>query len=317
MTQVLDAAYPAWTPDSLKAAGIPAICRYLSWLPNSKVITPQEYGGYLAAGIAVTLNWESTGKSWRAGYEQGHSEGAEARRQARALGHPDDRPVIQSIDENVDPALLPLAVAYQQGFNDGGGCGPQGAYSTALVLNELAGRGLISVGWQTNARGWYGNQDDSPHASLIQRTSKSHPSFPSNSYDESDIVGGDWGQHPATPETPSVEPPPAVHTPPPKPVAGGTEIDMSNAKTKTIDLSFSGFGLFVGEWNVGHTVAACQATVNGPAPAPFGPDEWWEWTIDATVAAQIRGSNVVVTGFFPKWKKGDPAPQVNLLAISA
>lgn len=317
MTQVLDAAYPAWSPATLKANGVPAVLRYLSWLPNSKVIQKAEYDAYLAAGIAVTLNWESTGRSYRDGYSKGFADGAEARRQARELGHPDNRPIIQSIDENLDPSLLPTALEYQRGFNDGGGCGPQGAYTTGYALDAMGDAGLISVGWQTNARGWYGNGPDSKHAALLQRTSKSHAAFPSNSYDENDIVSADWGQHPAPFVVPYVPPPKPKPPTPVKPVTGGTTVDLTKTQTNVIQLAPQGFGLFVGEWNTAKTVAACWVTLNGPAPSPFGPDDWWEWVIDSSVAAQMRGPNVIVTGFFPKWQKGDPQPQVHVFAIPA
>lgn len=318
MTKVLDAAYPAWTTAGLKAAGVEGVSRYLSWLPNSKVITQAEYDSYRNAGVPVVLNWESTGRSWRDGYSQGHADGAEARRQARALGHPDTRPIIQSIDENVDPSLTQSAIDYQRGFNDGGGCGPQGIYSTAFVIEALFREGLISVAWQTNARGWYGNGPDSPEAAILQRTSHSFPSFPSNSYDESDVVRSDWGQNPVPAVAPLNPPEPATQ-PVPKPtiITGGTVVDLTKTLNTVIQLAPQGFGLFSGEWNTGKTVGACWATINGPAPQPFGPDAWWEWTIDATVTAQMRGNNVIVTGSFPKWKQNDPHPQVHLFAIPA
>lgn len=314
MSQVLDAAYPAWSPASLKASSIVGVCRYLSWLPNSKVIKQSEYQAYIAAGIPVLLNWESTGRSWRNGYAAGVKEGAEARRQARALGHPDSRPVIQSIDEDCQPGNLQAALAYQRGFNDGGGVGPQGCYSTAFVLDAMHAQGLISIGWQTNARGWYGNGPDSPHAGLLQRTAKDHPWLPANSYDQNDVVKADWGQHPA-PHAPA--PVPHHPTPKPHPVTGGTTVNLKKTKTKLVQLVPAGLGCFVAEWDTGSRVAACWATVNGPAPAPYGPDDWWHPTLTGQVRVQMRGNNVIVTGFFSKWKVGDALPQAHAFAVPA
>jgi hypothetical protein len=87
--------YSWWRPDpnALRQAGITSVCRYLGY--GGKVIDKAEYDALHAAGISVMLNWETTGKSWREGYNTGVNEGREARRQARALGHPDERPIIQ------------------------------------------------------------------------------------------------------------------------------------------------------------------------------------------------------------------------------
>jgi hypothetical protein len=315
MAQVLDAAYPAWTPASLKAAGVPGVCRYLSWLPNSKVIDKAEYDALLAAGLTVTLNWESSGTSWRYGYAQGVSEGREARRQARELGHPDERPIIQSIDEDLPPELLQVALAYQRGFNDGGGCGPQGAYTTGYALDAMAAQALIRVGWQTNARGWYGNGPDSAHAALLQRTTKSHPIFPPNSYDESDVVRQDFGQHPA-PGAPAPAPAPVPPPKPPKPIDGGKIVDLTKTKTAVIELAPQGFGLFYAAWETHATVAACWATTHGPQPSPpVGPDDWWPQSIEGQVRVQQRGTEVIVTGFYPNWKPNQAHPQVHVFAI--
>jgi hypothetical protein len=144
------------------------------------------------------LNWESSGTSWRGGRAAGLSEGKDARRQARALGHPDERPIVHSIDESVANSELDLAADYMAGFNDGGGCGPQGVYRTKLVIEDHSARGLIRVGWQTNARGWKGNGPDCPSAAIRQHTTKSYPQFPPAQYDENTTHADDWGQHPTT-----------------------------------------------------------------------------------------------------------------------
>jgi hypothetical protein len=138
--------------------------------------------------IDVILNWETTGRSWRGGYAQGLQEGKDARTQARYLGYPADYPIIQSIDEGVIASLLGIADNYQRGFNDGGGCGPQGAYGTKLALDSFFDQGLIRVGWQTNARGWFANSSDCARALMFQRTSHPiSPPLPANQYDYNDF----------------------------------------------------------------------------------------------------------------------------------
>lgn len=206
MPQVID--YSWWRPAlaDLKAAGIVSVCRYLAPLPNGKVIDKAEYGALRAAGIGVVLNWESSGTSYTGGYAAGKAEGAEARRQARALGHPDSRPIIQSVDIGVEPSQA--LIDYQRGFNDGGGCGRQGFYGDGACADMLFGAGLISVYWQANARGWPGSSVDDPRAALVQRTSHSFAHLPANQYDESDIKLPDYGQQPAPVKAPVVPPAP-------------------------------------------------------------------------------------------------------------
>lgn len=198
--KVLDAAYPRWTPEQLKAAGVVGVCRYVGHTYWSKCITKAEYDTLIAEGIAVTLNFESDGRSWRGGYDVGVSDGSAARTYVRdVLGAPDDRPIIYSADEGVPFQLLDTCADYMRGVNDGDGTGkPQGFYGTALAIDHLWDRGLISLAWQTNARGWEGNAPDSAHAALFQRVSHSIDSIPWSSYDENDTGSfSDWGQIPA------------------------------------------------------------------------------------------------------------------------
>lgn len=310
--------YSWWRPDlnSLRAAGVTAVSRYLAFLPNGKVIQKPEYDALIAAGISVMLNWESSGRSWRDGYGAGLREGAEARRQARALGHPDSRPIVQSMDEGVPAGMLDTAAQYQHGFNDGGGCGPQGAYGTKLVLDHLFDCGLITVGWQTNARGWEGNGPDCARASLLQRTSHSLNGLPADQYDESTIVGTDWGQHPiAIPHPVPVPPKPPAPPKPPPIVTGGSFVDPAKIKERTLTLTHVGYGLFSVKWDAGIPLKNSYVSTLGPAPAPYGPDQWWDWSIEGHVRSQVRGNAVIVTGFFPRWKPGEANPQVNVLAI--
>jgi hypothetical protein len=191
--------YSGWRPNptDIKAAGVIGVSRYLATSAQSwKVIGKFEYDRTLAAGLAILLNWEETAGSWRGGYQVGRAHGAEARRQARALGHPDERPIVESVDQSVSPAELGVALDYQRGFNDGGGVGPQGVYGTCFVIDACFSQGLVRVGWQAAARAWYGNRFDCPNAGLIQRITKSYPQFPPSAYDENDTTQQDWGQHP-------------------------------------------------------------------------------------------------------------------------
>lgn len=210
MTRALDSAFPRWTIAELKAAGIVAVFRYLAFKPNGKVIEKPEYDGYIANGIAVGLVWESSGHSFTGGYAVGYVEGAEARKQARLLGHPDDRPLYTAYDVGALPSQV--IMDYQRGFNDGAGpSGAQGVYGDVAIGHALLDAGRCSVFWQTNARGWPGDRVDSPRAVMIQRYAQVVPGV-TGSYDVDDVFAADFGQHPRPVVAPVPKPsPPTQH----------------------------------------------------------------------------------------------------------
>ena len=207
MTKALDSAFPGWTIAELKTAGIVAVFRYVAPLPNGKVITKAEYDGYLVAGIGIGLVWESSGTSFTGGYAAGMHEGHEARRQALALGHPDERPVFAAYDTGATQSSV--IHEYQRGFNDGGSCGPQGVYGDVVIGEYLLGLGLARFFWETNARGWPGDAIDDPRACMVQRYVEVVPGI-SGSYDVDDVFAVDFGQNPR----PVVKPTPPMQSPP-------------------------------------------------------------------------------------------------------
>jgi len=174
----------------LAAANIEGVSRYLCFpdtnFNKAKRLLKPEFDHLIALGHTVLLNWEQAGGSWMNGYPLGRIHGTEARKQVRALGVPDHHTIVQSVDTNAHPDLYGVALEYQQGFNDGGGVGPQGMYGTDGVLRQAWSKGLIVVAWQTMSRGWYNNANDCPHAGLIQRTN--HGTF-----DRNDVMAPHWG----------------------------------------------------------------------------------------------------------------------------
>jgi hypothetical protein len=194
--------FSGWRPtdqqlQQLKDALIVAFSRYLSYPDQDwKVIHKAEYDRNKAWGFKQILNWEYQKGSALGGYDLGRQHGAEARRQARALGHPDERPIIQSLDTNYTTAQVPGALDYMRGFNDGGGCGPQGIYGARHIIDECLNRGLIRVGWQTAATSWGPVPGVNPRAHIIQRVQKDYPQFAPTLYDQNDPNASDYGQHP-------------------------------------------------------------------------------------------------------------------------
>jgi hypothetical protein len=89
-------------PVELLLDGYRGVCRYLSWLPNSKVIQSAEYNTLINAGIDVICNWEYAATDWMNGSAYGTIQANEAVRQLRQLGYPkDSQPVPGSCDFNM------------------------------------------------------------------------------------------------------------------------------------------------------------------------------------------------------------------------
>lgn len=295
MTQALDSAYPTWTVDELRAAGIVAVGRYVAFKPNGKVITHDEYVRYLSVGIAVFLVWESSGHSFTGGYAVGYAEGVEARKQARALGHPDERPVFAAYDTGtVD---LNAASAYMHGFNDGGGCGPQGVYADVVVGEHLLGLGLCRMFWETNARGWPGDSIDDPRAVMVQRYAHVVAGV-AGSYDVNDVFATDFGQHPRPTSTPVPLPTPAA-PPVQHPTIYIGDVALHTTLISGIHLDEHGNGeVAVKEVSWEHVAGLIVIGGNNPlAPKPAGG------RYDKTpVARVVNGSNpalIVITGGEP------------------
>jgi len=161
MPIVLD--YSSWRPSMEQLHGmtdLQGVSRYLTY-PDStfnkaKQITKPEYDQLIANGFTVNLNWEWQKGTWREGFAGGRRDGAEARRQADALGYPGDCIVVQSVDTDALPSEYPTAFAYQDGFNQGYVRGPQGMYGEGTLIDQMFDRGLIRIGWNTMATAWGG-----------------------------------------------------------------------------------------------------------------------------------------------------------------
>lgn len=146
----LDFAWSKPSIPAIKADGNTFVMRYLSWLPNGKVISKSEYDNYLNNGLAVGLNWEFAAGDQKGGAASGRIHGAEAYRQARSLGAPKGAAIYFSADWDVSASELPTVRAYWaaaaselQGFYRFGVYGGYRAVNDALDHNYLA--------WQTYA----------------------------------------------------------------------------------------------------------------------------------------------------------------------
>lgn len=161
-------------PSALKAAGAAYVCRYLSWLPNAKVILKPEYDELTAAGFKVLLNWEYDEHDWLSGAAGAKSHATEAVRQAKLLGHPLGWPIPGSADFDMTRAQWlasgkAYATTYKAVIHDAGYA--VGGYGPWDVLQWLHDEVDFDVYWQSMSTSYsaHRNAQQWPGAHLWQR----------------------------------------------------------------------------------------------------------------------------------------------------
>lgn len=134
-------------PPALTAAGATVVFRYLSWLPNRKVIGAAEYARLVGAGLTVVLNWEFRATDWLGGAAVAIMHATEAVRQARALGYPSGHALIGSCDMDTwGPATQAYADAFRDTVHRGGYAA--GVYGATDALDYCTAHGY-GVLWQS------------------------------------------------------------------------------------------------------------------------------------------------------------------------
>src|SRR6059036_1111602 len=106
-------------PHEIKAAGAAGVLRYLSEpVPATawKRITVAEKDALLAAGVDIILNWEWYEGRMLEGAPAGAQDGAQALKQARALGYPHGATIYFSHDTGLrdDDSVLDYMRAAQR-----------------------------------------------------------------------------------------------------------------------------------------------------------------------------------------------------------
>jgi len=153
--------------NALKTSGVSQVFRYLSWLPNPKVIGELEYLALVNAGIGVVLNWEYDSHDWLSGATGGTSHGREAVRQARLLGYPTGSVIIGSADFDMtlsqwNSSGRSYATAFAKAITDGGY--RPGVYGPWDVLTWCTG--LMAAFWQAGmSTAWSGGRNRNLHPS--------------------------------------------------------------------------------------------------------------------------------------------------------
>lgn len=154
----LDYSFDRPSPDESWKAGYRFVMRYLSWRPNDKILTKSEVGALLKRGFAVGLNWEFDEGDQLRGRDGGRTDGAEALRQARALGAPKGTTIYFSADWDVQSGQLAKCKAYWKGAQEAlAGEYGVGVYGGLRAVSAALDGGYR--GWQTFA--WSGGKWDS------------------------------------------------------------------------------------------------------------------------------------------------------------
>lgn len=156
----VDASYDRGSPTEFVKAGKHFFVGYVS-PTKAKNITKSECEDFHAVGMSVCLVWESTGKETLKGYSQGSADAREARRQARALGFPDELPIYHAIDFDATNAQLSGGIAnyFRGAAAAAGSVDLIGAYGGLKQVAYLLDHHLIRYAWQTYA--WSGGKWDS------------------------------------------------------------------------------------------------------------------------------------------------------------
>lgn len=153
--------------DQLRAAGKRFVCRYLAYLPNSKVLQAAERAALHAKGFGIILNWEQREGDMLQGRAKGLLHATEALQQARALGAPDVTPIYFSCDVDTTSDSQRAAVAaYLDGCAAVLGLARVGVYGEAEVIDFMVPK-HATWGWQTYA--WSGSRtSDKAHFKQYQ-----------------------------------------------------------------------------------------------------------------------------------------------------
>lgn len=197
MSKVGDLSWSRPGGATLKANGFSGIMRYFSY-DNGKNLSHDELVDYLNNGLDVGVVFESTSTRGLTGAAGGSADGAEAVRQAQAVGYTGK--IYAAFDFDATEAQQAAINAYQQAFNDATGGRSRAGYGGYYVIKRLFDAGLIDYGWQTLA--WSGGQID-PRAQLYQDGG----TVLGGQVDTNDVRKADFGQmgHGST-ATPSAVP---------------------------------------------------------------------------------------------------------------
>jgi hypothetical protein len=147
----VDYSWDRPSPQGLVAAGYTFAVRYASFDATGKNLTAGEASALRAAGIDISVVWETNAHDALGGHDGGVRDATEAARQAAAAGLPGDRPIYFAIDFNASEAEQPAIDAYFDGVASVIAAARVGAYGGYSPIKRLFDAGKIRWGWQTLA----------------------------------------------------------------------------------------------------------------------------------------------------------------------
>ena len=178
MQYVIDYAFPPHpSVESLVATDCPGVMRYLSYRPNNKVITADEYLQLRTAGLQVGFVWEYDARDFvNSSFNSRHA--AEVAEQILyEIGAPLDSPVYFAVDFDI---LSTQWAGVRQRLLDGPvtvlGVERVGIYGPYDALNWAHRDGVAKWFWQAGmSTAWSGgrNRQQFEHAHLVQVATRS------------------------------------------------------------------------------------------------------------------------------------------------
>lgn len=182
---------------TLQGAPIMGVCRYLDYLPNSKVVQAAELKYIMGCGKVVLFNWENGAQDMLKGEPEGSAHAFEANRQLDSLGIGSEYPIIYSADWDAQPSQYAAIASYLDAAAKQGR--PVGIYGKNAMVHWMLANGHATIGWVTLA--WLSGQTVSPLAHLFQDGVNSP-----NGTDHNIILKPYWGYYPTTGGTDEMNP---------------------------------------------------------------------------------------------------------------
>lgn len=172
---VVDYSWARPSPEALRAAGFVGAIRYVSPDRTGKNIDAAERDRLRGAGLALTLNWESTTHRALEGWAAGRQDALDADRMADALGYPPNAAIYWSCDtyataDQVRPYYQGVAANARR---------PVGAYGGSRAIVPLLNERIVAYYWQAKATSW-SDRYPHPQAHLVQQVRTSNPAWDEN-----------------------------------------------------------------------------------------------------------------------------------------
>lgn len=149
MSVVIDYAWrPHPSVEAMRAYGVSGVVRYLSYLPNGKVIDRAEYQDLVNAGFDVAFVWEYNADDFSRTSFNATSAAREALRQLNVIGAPDDTVIYYGLDWDVQANQWGTCLAKLRQVTAVHGASRTGIYGPYDALEWAHRDGVATWFWQ-------------------------------------------------------------------------------------------------------------------------------------------------------------------------